>query len=236
MKCVHSTAVLSKDFIASKQIFKHFAAVCSAVDGFHTVVHLAACVDVTDVQQLLQVNVVGTYNLFESSRRAGVKRIVFGSSGATVMGYEKEEPYSAMVQARYADVPVARPMILHLVPDRPTTLYGCTKVWGETLGRYYAEVHGISVLCIRLGRVVLEDRPSDARHAAAYLSHRECECKLSRNASMLLRISSFISSERGVRQQNAVPGYSSMQRKESAICLKMESWTWPESRSSVVKK
>ena len=34
-------------------------------------------------------------------------------------------------------------------------------------------MHGISVLCIRLGRVVQEDRPRDSRHAAVYLSHRD---------------------------------------------------------------
>lgn len=150
-----------------------FEALCSAVKGMHTVVHMAACVEENEVRDLLGANVVGTYNLFEASNRAGVKRIVFGSSGATVMGYETEEPYAAMVEARYSDVPTVRSEITHLSTPYPTTVYGCTKLWGENLGRYYAKVHGMSVLCIRLGRVVAEDRPRDARHAAVYLSHRD---------------------------------------------------------------
>jgi len=150
-----------------------FDALCSAVKGIHTVVHMAACVEEKEVRRLLSANVVGTYNLFEASCRAGVKRIVFGSSGAAVMGYETEEPYAAMVEARYSDVPTLRPEITHLSTPYPTTVYGCTKLWGENLGRYYAKVHDMSVLCIRLGRVVDEDRPRDARHAAVYLSHRD---------------------------------------------------------------
>jgi nucleoside-diphosphate-sugar epimerase len=151
----------------------NFEAIRPAFHGIHTVVHMAAFVTGEEFQQLLEINVVGTYNVFEAARQAGVKRIVFGSSGAVVEAYERDEPFSAMVQARYGDFLPSRPLLTHLSAPRPITVYGCSKIWGEALGRYYSEVHKLSVLCIRLGRVVEEDRPRNARHAAVYLSHRD---------------------------------------------------------------
>jgi nucleoside-diphosphate-sugar epimerase len=150
-----------------------FESILPAFNGIDTVVHMAAFVTGEEFQQQLAINVLGTYNVFEAARQAGVRRFVFGSSGAVVEAYEREEPFRAMVQARYRDIPPSRPLITHLSPVRPLTLYGCAKIWGEALGRYYSEVHNMSVLCIRLGRVVKEDRPVNARHAAVYLSHRD---------------------------------------------------------------
>jgi len=148
-------------------------AIRPAFKGIDTVVHMAAYLGDANSTQQISVNVWGTYNVFEAAREAGVQRVVFGSSGATMHGHERNESILAMVEARYADIPEPRPLITHLSPVRPNSLYGCAKVWGEALGRYYSEVHGISVLCIRLGRVVQEDQPRDARHAAVYISHRD---------------------------------------------------------------
>ncbi len=148
-------------------------AIRPAFEGVDIVVHMAAYLGNADAAQQLSVNVEGTYNVFEAAREAGVKRIVFGSSGAVLHNYERDEPYKAMVEARYQDIPESIPMLTHLSPTRPNSLYGCAKLWGEALGRFYAEEYGISVLCIRLGRVVQEDKPRDARHAAVYLSHND---------------------------------------------------------------
>jgi nucleoside-diphosphate-sugar epimerase len=148
-------------------------AIRPAFEGIDTVVHMAAYLGDSNSTQQISVNVWGTYNVLEAAREAGVRRVVFASSGATVHGYEADEPFRAMVEARYADIPEPRPLITHLSPVRPNNLYGCAKAWGEALGRTYSEVHGISVLCIRLGRVVAEDQPRDARHAAVFLSLRD---------------------------------------------------------------
>jgi nucleoside-diphosphate-sugar epimerase len=151
-----------------------FDAIRPAFEGVHTVIHLAACVtDLDDFQKQLATNIIGTYNIFEAARLAGVKRIVYGGSGAAVQGYEREEPILAMVQARYADFVTPRPILTHLSPLRPVNIYGCAKIWGEALGRLYSDIHKLSVLCIRIGRVVEEDRPRDARHAAVYFGHRD---------------------------------------------------------------
>lgn len=150
-----------------------FNAILPAFKDIDTVVHMAAYLGDSNSRRQISVNVEGTYNVFESAKLSGVKRVVFGSSGAVIHNYELDEPFKAMVEARYDNIPKPRPLITHLSPVRPDSLYGCAKIWGEALGRYYAESHGMSVLCIRLGRVTPDDQPHNARHAAVYLSHRD---------------------------------------------------------------
>jgi nucleoside-diphosphate-sugar epimerase len=150
-----------------------YEAILPAFAGVHTVVHMAAYLGNSNSTKQISVNVWGTYNVFEAARKAGVKRVVFGSSGATMHNYERDEPFKAMVEARYDDIPKQPSILTHLSPVRPNSLYGCAKIWGEALGRYYAEEYGMSVLCIRLGRVTRDDQPHGARHAAVYLSHRD---------------------------------------------------------------
>jgi nucleoside-diphosphate-sugar epimerase len=151
-----------------------FVSIRSAFDGIDTVIHLAAYAhEDNQIENHVHTNIVGTYNVYEAARLAGVKRIVLGSSGATQSFYEREEPIKAMVEARWADVPSPRPVLDHYSPVRPAGLYGASKVWAEALGRYYADAYGISVLCVRIGRVVPEDAPRNARHAAVYCSHRD---------------------------------------------------------------
>src|SRR5262249_62234956 len=80
-------------------------AIAPAFKGVDTVVHLAARTGSSEVfEELLRANVIGTYNVFEAARRAGVKRVVYASSGATVSAWERDPPYSALVAGRYGDV------------------------------------------------------------------------------------------------------------------------------------
>ena len=141
-------------------------------NGVDTVVHMAAYLGPDDREQI-GVNVTGTYNVFEAAREAGVTRIVFGSSGAVQSALEKDEPIKAMVEARIDDIPDPRPIVTHMDLVRPGQVYGAVKIFGEALGRVWAERYGISALCIRLGRVRPENRPMNPREAAVYLSHRD---------------------------------------------------------------
>src|SRR5215470_10894159 len=111
-----------------------------------------------DIATLRDINVTGTYNVFETARQAKVKRVVFASSGATVSGIESEPPYRDLVAGRYEGL-TTWPMLTHLSPVRPSGLYGVSKVWGEALGRQFADAHGLSVICVRIGRVHAQDRP-----------------------------------------------------------------------------
>ena len=158
----------------------NLAAIEPAFAGVDVVVHLAAAVGGPPFEAVLQDNVIGAYNVFEAARRAGVRRVVFASSGAVVSGYESEPPYSALVAGRY-DEAGSVPILTHESPLRPSGLYGASKVWGEALGRHYADAHGLSVICVRIGRVTREDRPQLPREFAVWCSQRDIASFLERS-------------------------------------------------------
>lgn len=58
------------------------------------------------------------------------------------------------------------------VPDSP---YGAEKVFMEALGRYFAALHGLEVICIRIGNVNPEDKPkrSSPNDPLRWLSHAD---------------------------------------------------------------
>ncbi len=147
-------------------------AIKPAFAGVDTVVHLAAQVGNPAWETVLRHNITGTYNVFEAAREAGVKRVVFASSGAAVSAIESDKPYSDLVAGRYEGLQ-SWPILTHLSPLRPSGLYGASKVWGEALGRHYADAHGMSVICVRIGRVHAADRPQSAREFAVWCSQRD---------------------------------------------------------------
>lgn len=104
-----------------------------ACDGVTAVIHLAAISDEADFHsKLLPVNLAGTYNAFEAARLAGVPKVIFASTGQTILNYGKDTRVTVEM------------------PVRPSTVYGCTKVFGEALARWYSETYGMSMLVIRL--------------------------------------------------------------------------------------
>src|SRR5216117_1265229 len=148
-------------------------AIQPAFKGVDAVVHLAASVGMSaPFDEILRANVVGTYNVLEASRRAGVRRVVYASSGATVSGYERDMPYRALAEGRYDAAPAWTPLT-HETPVRPAGLYGVSKVWGEALARHYADAHGLSVICVRIGHVTAEDRPRSPRDFSVWCSQRD---------------------------------------------------------------
>ncbi|MDE0660596.1 MAG: NAD(P)-dependent oxidoreductase [Gammaproteobacteria bacterium] len=151
-----------------------YDAIRPAFEGQEVVVHLAAKAGENfPWDELLQTNIVGTRNVLEAANDAGCRRVIFASSGATVAGWEQEEPYKSMAEARYDDVPAEWPMIRHDMATRPRGVYGSTKVWGEAIGRHYANTTVLSVLCIRIGYVNAADRPSRPRDFAVWCSQRD---------------------------------------------------------------
>src|SRR5438046_6618169 len=148
-------------------------AIQPAFKGVDAVVHLAASVGMSaPFDEILRANVVGTSNALEASRRAGVRRVVYASSGATVSAYERDLPYRALAEGRYDEVGAWTPLT-HETPVRPAGLYGVSKVWGEALARHYADAHDLSVLCVRIGHVTAEDRPRAPRDFSVWCSQRD---------------------------------------------------------------
>ena len=147
-------------------------AIKPAFAGQDVVVHLAAYLGSDDWQGQMASNVIGVYNVFEAARLAGVKRVVFASSGNAVRGFEQVPPYEAVAAGRYHEVPEDFQRVTHEM-TWPSGIYGAAKVWGEALGRHFADVYDMSVLCVRIGMVRKEDRPQLSRDYSIYLSHRD---------------------------------------------------------------
>ena len=149
-------------------------AIRPAFEGQDTVIHLAAKAgDRHTWEELRDTNVIGARNVLEAARLAGCRRVVFASSGATVAGWEREEPYRAIVEGRYDDVPEDWVRIRHDMATRPSGMYASTKVWGESLARHYADTSDLSVISLRIGYVNAEDRPTDARTRSVWCSQRD---------------------------------------------------------------
>lgn len=128
-------------------------AVERAMSGIDCVVHLGGIPREAEWHAILDNNIVGTYNVFEAARKSGVRRVVFASSNH-VIGY-----YRAT-----RDVGIEDPL-------RPDSRYGVSKAFGEALGRLYADKHGLSVACLRIGS--FRPRPESARQLATWVSPRD---------------------------------------------------------------
>ncbi len=158
-----------------------FDAIRPAFDGIETVVHLAAKAGERFTwEELRDTNVEGTRHVFEAARQASCKRVIFASSGATVSGWEKVEPYKALVEARYDEAPETWTVIDHTMATRPTGVYGSTKVWGEALARHYVDTSSLSIICLRIGYVNAEDKPTSPRSFSVWCSQHDIVDALSR--------------------------------------------------------
>jgi uronate dehydrogenase len=99
---------------------------------------------------ILKSNILGAYNLYESARKNGVKRIVFASSNHVTGFYKQSETITAND------------------PPRPDSHYGVSKAFGEDLSRFYFDRFQIETACIRIGSSFEE--PKDRRMLASWLS------------------------------------------------------------------
>ena len=151
------------------------AAMQRAVEGMDVVVHMAAEPNATAPwENILNSNIIGSYNLFEASRLAGVKRIIYASTNMTVFGYLGSEPYQSSLAKGLDNVtPQDFPPVLHSQPAWPTTYYACSKIFGESLARLYATVHGMSCICLRIGWVTPDDKLPGPRARILWCSHRD---------------------------------------------------------------
>ncbi len=128
----------------------------------------------TSWQEVYANNLPATANAFEAAQRAGVKRVIFASSNHVTGLYERDEPYSRVVAGEYDGLdPASLRRITSADPIRPDGPYGVGKAFGEAAGRFYADVYGLSVVCLRIGTVNAENRPRSPRERATLLTHRD---------------------------------------------------------------
>jgi UDP-glucose 4-epimerase len=103
------------------------------------VFHLAAQMDVRksieDPAWDAGINVVGTINVLEASRQAGVTRVVNTSTGGAIYGEVEVMPTPESA------------------PARPMAAYGQSKFCAEAYCGWYERLHGLSSVTLRYGNV-----------------------------------------------------------------------------------
>ena len=133
------------------------AAVERLFEGVDACVHLGGQANEAPWEVIMASNIVGAVNTWEAARKAGTKRILFASSNHAV-GFHP--------RTRKLD---------HTAPPKPDSRYGLSKAWGEDVALYYANKHGISAMCMRIGSCFPE--PMNERALSTWLSYPDF-CRL----------------------------------------------------------
>lgn len=152
-----------------------FDQVRQVVEGIDVVVHMAADASgASGWESVLNNNIIASYNIFEASRLAGVRRVVFASTNQVVFGYFHQEPYASWYRWEQESVePVELPPIHHTQPTRPPNLYASSKVFGEALAYSFAQTYDMSCLCLRIGWVTPDDQVPYPRARILWCSQRD---------------------------------------------------------------
>jgi nucleoside-diphosphate-sugar epimerase len=131
--------------------------IAPAMQGIDAVIHLAGEPSTRASWEVVRErNIEATYNVLESARQAGVKRVIFASTNHVMGMYDRDRQWPI-----YPSQPV-----------RPDSLYGVSKAFGEALGRHYYDQYGLSVICFRIGWFLTEPRDEIGRWM--WLSPRDC--------------------------------------------------------------
>ncbi|MBI2934019.1 MAG: NAD-dependent epimerase/dehydratase family protein [Chloroflexi bacterium] len=101
---------------------------------YHTAALLSAAAEESPLAAY-SVNAGGTFHVLEAAKLFGVKRVIFLSTIAT---------FGPGLPERVSDD----------APQRPTTMYGVTKVFSERLGEYYHRKFGVNFRGVRLPSVI----------------------------------------------------------------------------------
>jgi nucleoside-diphosphate-sugar epimerase len=150
-------------------------AVRSAVAGQDMVLHLAGETRNDDVwEDHFNVTAGGTVNVFRAAAEAAVRRVVFMSTGSTMCGWEWDDslPYGKLARGEWDDV-ADWEMLDYRTPPRPDSPYGCAKLLGEAVARWFSDRTPMSALVIRLGAVLRSNRPELIRHFPGYLAQED---------------------------------------------------------------
>jgi nucleoside-diphosphate-sugar epimerase len=117
------------------------AALQAAVRGHEAVVHLAGVSHPKRAtpEELMRVNVTGTFNVLEAAAREGAGKVVFASTDATLGFAFPVQPKAP----RYLPVDEAHPC-------SPDDEYGLSKLMGEMMCRRYTAAYGLATPCVRI--------------------------------------------------------------------------------------
>jgi UDP-glucose 4-epimerase len=110
----------------------------AALAGIDAVVHLAAAgsviMSITDPAANFDVNVLGTFQVLDAARRAGVERTVQASTGGALIGN-------------------ATPPVDESSLPKPISPYGASKLAGEGYAHAFATSYGLRTIALRFANV-----------------------------------------------------------------------------------
>lgn len=109
-----------------------------AFQGVSDVVHLAAygsvMESIADPKINFSINVEGTFNVLQAAIAAGVRRLIFASTGGALIGD-------------------ATPPVTEMALPKPISPYGASKLCGEAYCHAFAKSNGLETICLRFGNV-----------------------------------------------------------------------------------
>jgi len=120
--------------IASPLLSKVFQAEKPDVVNHHAA-QMSVTVSVRDPELDARINGLGLLNVLENSRRTGVKKFIFISSGGAIYG-----------ESDLDRIPEAH-------PPAPESPYAINKLLGESYVRFYGRQHGVSWTALRYANV-----------------------------------------------------------------------------------
>jgi NAD+ dependent glucose-6-phosphate dehydrogenase len=127
--------------------------------GIDTIWHLAGDPNVpASWESVYANNILGVRNILEAARQASVRRVVFASTNHVMGKYDQDSAW-----------PVYNDM-----PQRPDSLYGVSKAFGETIGRYYHDEYGLEFIALRIGWFMETPHMKSDVGRAMWLSPRDC--------------------------------------------------------------
>lgn len=117
---------------------RELGVVRQAMEGIDTVVHLAAygsvVESVSDPRVNFDHNVLGTWNVLETARKTGARRLIFASTGGALIGE-------------------AEPPVDETSLPKPIAPYGASKLCGEAYCHAFAKAYGIETVMLRFANV-----------------------------------------------------------------------------------
>ena len=117
---------------------RDMAALKDACQGMDVVVHLAAHTRVVESishpELNFEINAVGTMNVLRACRDAGVKKVIFASTGGAILGEQVPPVHEGMV-------------------PRPVSPYGASKLVGEAYCSAFCGSFGLNTVALRFSNV-----------------------------------------------------------------------------------
>lgn len=148
-----------------------------ATKDVDVIIHLAAIpLDTGEAPKIMEINVMGTFNILEAAARNGIKKVMYASSISAVGFVWWKKPFTP----DYFPVDEKHPC-------KPSDTYGLSKLIGEELYHAYSRAYNIHAVCLRLATIWFPDwergpyAEKNRRRMAEFIDHiKKPECNVHR--------------------------------------------------------